>query len=131
MGLHCFYKLVFSIHHGKQRKEKFLNGKRILRLDVNSGKDFVLCVSLFFLEAVSIFFFSILLVKYFSVEQKQSRFVTLEAFCKKGVLKHLCGSSFFQWSCRIENCNFIKNRLRQSCFLINFTKKLFRKSTPL
>ena len=35
-----------------------------------------------------------------------------------------CGNPFFQWSWRIENCNFIKKRLCHRCFLVNFAEKV-------
>ena len=55
----------------------------------------------------------------------------MELFCKKGFSsisqnssENTCVGVFsFSKSCRIETCNFIKNRLRHRCFLVNFAKK--------
>ena len=74
-------------------------------------------------------FFAILLLKYFSAEQKQSHGGVLSKrflkYLAKFIRKHLCWSPLFQSSCRIENCNFIKKRLRHRCFLLNFAKESF------
>ena len=97
----------------------------------------------FFFTSVSIFFsllrgfFAILSITYFSVEQKQSHEGVLSKKCLKYLLKfirkHLCWSPFFESSCRMETCNFIKKRLRHRCFLCEFCnkEKIFCKKAPL
>ena len=82
-------------------------------------------------------FFAILLVKYFSVEQKQSHEGVLSKRCLtyllKFIRKHLCWSPFFESSCRMETCNFIKKKLWHRCFFVNFAtkKNIFSEKAPL
>ena len=72
-------------------------------------------------------FFAILLVKYFSVEQKQSHEGVQSKRClkylPKFIRKHLCWSPFFESSCRMKTCNFIKKRLWHRCFFCEFCNK--------
>ena len=36
--------------------------------------------------------------------------------------KHICQAPFFKTCCRHKTCNFIKKRLRHTCFPLNFAK---------
>ena len=129
---------VFHISWKAEKREikKFLKS-RIWRFDINCDYVFVLCVSLFFLQAVTIFVFYQRVLYYFIVKIffRRTEAVVWECPVKKACLKylaksirkHLWWSSVFQWSCRIETCKFIKERLRHRCFLVNIAKKKKKK----
>ena len=54
--------------------------------------------------------------------EKPSRQDVLENSTKFIVKRLCCWSLFFKWTCRMENCNFIKNRLQYRGFPVSFVK---------